>query len=219
MLKCQGDGFTDRYFLHLYMPSDLPKHRQMRVAATMLSAYLHRRGVCKWLRDGPFTVLGRALLCSLALIAAGSCERPAGSGGAKRPRSGAAGALDAAGRERIMAGGGKGANRGGGGIPGWFRPFSSGTGVTCSWRDGWRRGDSQAYLGPRALCRARDMMIDWAVLPPAGGMRPLSLYRPSAWPCAAGPGAADSGLAGAGRGYAPSGEFGCGSPASPARPG
>ena len=27
---------------------------------------------------------------------------------------------------------------------------------------------SQAYLGPRALCRARDMMIDWAVLPPAG---------------------------------------------------
>src|SRR5450755_3826238 len=35
------------------------------------SAYLHRRGVCKWLRDGPFTVLGRASLCSLALIAAG----------------------------------------------------------------------------------------------------------------------------------------------------
>src|SRR5438034_6756186 len=39
-------------------------------------------------------------------------------------------------------------------------------------------------------------------------MRPLSLYRPSAWPAGAGPGAADSGLAGAGRGYAPSGEFG-----------
>src|SRR6266487_2136995 len=39
-------------------------------------------------------------------------------------------------------------------------------------------------------------------------MRPLSLFRPSAWPCAAGPVAADSGLAGAGRGYAPSGEFG-----------
>ena len=62
----------------------------------------------KWFRDGPFTVLGRASLCSLALIAAGSCERPAGSGGAERPRSGAAGALDAAGRERIMAGGGQG---------------------------------------------------------------------------------------------------------------
>ena len=28
------------------------------------------------------------------------------------------------------------------------------------------------------------------------GMRPLSLFRPSAWPCAAGPGAADSGLPG-----------------------
>jgi hypothetical protein len=50
-------------------------------------------------------------------------------------------------------------------------------------------------------------------------MRPLSLYRPSAWPCAAGPGAADGGLAGAGRGYAPSGEFGSGSPARPAAPG
>src|SRR4029077_11221376 len=50
-------------------------------------------------------------------------------------------------------------------------------------------------------------------------MRPLSLFRPSAWPCAAGPGAADSGLAGAGRGYTPSGEFGSGSPAPPGAPG
>src|SRR5271167_3526233 len=50
-------------------------------------------------------------------------------------------------------------------------------------------------------------------------MRPLSLYRPSAWPCAAGPVAADSGLAGAGRGYAPSGELGSGSPAWPAASG
>ncbi len=40
--------------------------------------------------------------------------------------------------------------------------FHDGTG------DGGRGGDSQAYLGPRALCRTRDMMIDWAVLPPAG---------------------------------------------------
>ncbi len=46
-------------------------------------------------------------LCSLALIAAGSCERAAGSGGAERPRSGAAGALDAAAREQIMGCGGK----------------------------------------------------------------------------------------------------------------
>src|SRR5437660_7878335 len=53
------------------------------------------------------------------------------------------------------------------------------------------------------------MMIDW-VSSRLRGMRPLSLYRPSAWPCAAGPVAADSGLAGAGRGYAPSGEFGSG---------
>jgi hypothetical protein len=53
-------------------------------------------------------------------------------------------------------------------------------------------------------------------VPRQRGMRPLSLFRPSAWPCAAGPGAADSGLAGAGRGHAPSGEFGSGSP--PGRP-
>ena len=38
--------------------------------ARTLSAYLHRRGDRKWFRDGPFTVLGRASLCSLALIAA-----------------------------------------------------------------------------------------------------------------------------------------------------
>ena len=40
------------------------------------------------------------------MIAAGFCERAGGSGGAQRPRSGAAGALDAAGREQIMPGGG-----------------------------------------------------------------------------------------------------------------
>src|SRR5271166_3349209 len=78
-----------------------------------LSAYLHRHVTASGFGDGPFSVLGRASVCSLALIAAGSCERAAGSGGAKRPRSGSAGALDAAARERIMAGGGKGANRGG----------------------------------------------------------------------------------------------------------
>jgi len=57
------------------------------------------------------------------------------------------------------------------------------------------------------------MMIDW-VSSRLRGMRPLGLYRPSAWSCAAGPVAADSGLAGAGRGCAPSGEFGC----APRRP-
>src|SRR5690242_20817508 len=62
------------------------------------------------------------------------------------------------------------------------------------------------------------MMIDWASSR-RRGMRPLSLLRPSAWPCAAGPGAADSGLAGAGRGYALSGESGSGSPARPATSG
>ena len=76
---------------------------------------------------------GRASLCPLALIAAGFCERAAGSGGAKRPRSGAGGALDPAARERIMAGGGKGANLGGTGGFGitCAVPFLLGPGVTC----------------------------------------------------------------------------------------
>src|SRR6266700_3445456 len=67
---------------------------------------------CKWFCGGPVYGSGRASVCSLALIAAGSCERAAGSGGAERPRSGAAGALDTAAREQIMGCGGKGANRG-----------------------------------------------------------------------------------------------------------
>ena len=125
--------------------------------ARTLSAYLHRRGDRKWLRDGPFTVLGRASLCSLALIAAGSCERAAGSGGAKRPRSDAAGALDAAARERIMAGGGKGANlrRDRRFRDCWRSAFLAGIGVTCSMTGRGAARGSQAYLGPRALCRAR----------------------------------------------------------------
>ena len=81
-------------------------------SARTLSAYLHRHVTASGFGDGPFSVLGRASVCSLALIAAGSCERAAGSGGAERPRSGAAGALDAAAREQIMGCGGKGANRG-----------------------------------------------------------------------------------------------------------
>jgi hypothetical protein len=74
------------------------------------SAYLQRRGDASGSVVAAFTVCGRASLCPLALIAAGVRERAAGSGGAKRPRSGAEGALDLAARERIMAGGGKGAN-------------------------------------------------------------------------------------------------------------
>src|SRR6266849_4025731 len=43
-------------------------------------------------------------------------------------------------------------------------------------------------------------------------MRPLSLFRPSAWPCAAGR-CGLTAAAGAGRGCTPSGECGCGLPA------
>ena len=139
------------------------------LAARTPSAYLHRRGDRKWFRDGPFTVLGRASLCSLALIAAGSCERAAGSGGAERPRSGAAGALDAAARERIMGRRGQGSEPGVGGFGAGVGPFLPGTGVTCSVAGRGAARGSQAYLGPRALCRARRHDDRSGVLPPAGG--------------------------------------------------
>src|SRR6202011_4095863 len=110
-----------------------------------------------------FTVCGRASLCSLALIAAGFCERAAGSGGAKRPRSGAEGALDAAAGERIMAGGGKGANlrRDRRFRVCWRGAFLAGTGGDLLHDGTGRRGDSQAYLGPRARAAPGDMMMYW----------------------------------------------------------
>jgi hypothetical protein len=62
-----------------------------------------------------------------------------------------------------MAGGEQGSEpRGIGGIRGLTQAFLAGD------RGGLLRGGtraaigSRAYLGPRALCRARDMMIDWA---------------------------------------------------------
>jgi hypothetical protein len=51
-------------------------------------------------------VWGCLSMLPVPLIAAGFCERAGGSRGAQRPRSGAAGALDAIARERIMPGGG-----------------------------------------------------------------------------------------------------------------
>ncbi len=46
-------------------------------------------------------------------------------------------------------------------------PFLPVTGDLLHGRTG-RRGDSQAYLGPRALCRARRHDDRLGVLPPAG---------------------------------------------------
>jgi hypothetical protein len=94
----------------------------------------------KWVRDGSFSVLGCASLCSLALIAA---------------------------RERTMAGWGMRAD----GVSG----FGAGAGLSCWDGGGLLRGGtgaargSQAYLGPRALCRARRHDDRLGVLPPAGG--------------------------------------------------
>jgi hypothetical protein len=77
---------------------------------------------------GPFAVMitpgpGIPESAPCPLIAAGFCERAGGSRGAQRPRSGAAGALDAIVRERIMPGG-RGQGAPGGGIrfsgSGWW---------------------------------------------------------------------------------------------------
>ena len=72
---------------------------------------------------------------------------------------------------------------------------------------GVRRRGSQAYLWPTGTSARRHDLLG---APRLRGVRPLILCRPSAWPCAAGLVAADKHLAGAGRGYAPSGE--CGAP-------
>ena len=62
----------------------------------------------------------------VAGIALRDRERAAGSGGAERPRSGAAGALTRPPGSGSWAGGGEGANRGGRRIRGWGMPFFRG---------------------------------------------------------------------------------------------
>jgi len=65
-----------------------------------------------------------------------------------------------------------------------------GTGVTFLRGEG-EGGEGQPGL-PRPAGAVPRPATWWSIgCPPAcGGMRPLSLFRPSAWPCAAGPGAA-----------------------------
>src|SRR5690348_14733566 len=117
-----------------------------------------------------------------------------------------------------MAGGGNGANRGDRRIRRLAYGLSRlGRGVTCSVAGRGRRGGSQAYLGPRALCRARRHDDRLGVLPPAGDAAAQSIQAVRL-ALRGRTVAADSGLAGAGRGYAPSGEFGSGSLTWPAVP-
>jgi hypothetical protein len=103
-----------RFYRHILLPelpaADLHIRRSRRRPGPPPSAYLHRSGDASGSVVAAFTVCGRASLCPVALIAAGSCERAGRVRGAKRPPSGAEGALDPAARERIMAGGGKGAD-------------------------------------------------------------------------------------------------------------
>ena len=56
-----------------------------------------------------------------------------------------------------MAGGARERTAGAGGIQrfGWRGAFLAGDGVTCAVAGRGRARGSQAYLGPRALCRAR----------------------------------------------------------------
>jgi hypothetical protein len=62
-----------------------PTVRTDRPRGRTPSAYLHRHVTASGFRDGPFSVSGRASLCSLALIAACSCERAARVRGREAP--------------------------------------------------------------------------------------------------------------------------------------
>ena len=57
--------------------ADLPLCASRRDFGPPPSAYLHRHVTASGSAVSPVTVLGRASLCSLALIAAGFCEPPA----------------------------------------------------------------------------------------------------------------------------------------------
>jgi len=147
-------------------------------------------------------VPGHAQFPPCPRIGAGSCERATGSGGAQRPRSGAAGALDAAARERMMGQPGQGMVRGDGG-GGQVSGAGPSLGVDTGGRAmRARRGDGEGQPGlPRpAGTRAvpGDMMIDR--VSPAGGGCGRSVFggRPRALRGRAV--AADSPVAGAGRG-------------------
>ena len=83
-------------------------------------------------------------------IGAVCCERAAGSRSAQRPRSGAAGVLDAAVRERIIGQPGLGGGRGAAVRCSGAGAFLMAGRWPATGRPGIRQGGSQAYLGPRA---------------------------------------------------------------------
>jgi len=104
-----------------------------------------------------------------------------------------------------MAGGARERTAGDREDSGLMQAFLAGVGGDL-FRGGTGGGGGQPGLpGPAGACRARRHDDRLGVLPPAGGCgRSVYSGRPPD-PAGAGPGAADSGLAGAGRGYAPSG--------------
>ena len=118
------------------------------VCGYVTSAYLHRNVTASGSAVGRLPFLGRTSVCSLALIAAGSCERAVRVRGAKRPRSGAAGALEAAAREQIMADRGQGSEPRGGGFGGLAYALSSGD------RGDLRKCSGMTFVAPTlsAIC-------------------------------------------------------------------
>ena len=102
--------------------------------------------------------------------------------------SGAAGALDAAGRERmigVLGAGKRGWRVSGGGCWSFLRELWA----VVPWHRGCGAGSSQAYLGPRAgafaCSRPGDMMIDW-VSPRLRGDAAAHSVQAVRVPCAAG---------------------------------
>ncbi len=145
-----------RFYRHILLPelptADLHIRRSRRRPGPPPSAYLHRRGDASGSAVAAFTVCRRASLCPVALIAAGSCERSAGSGARNARRAAPKAPLTRPPGSGSWPAGARGRTCGGTGGFGFAGavPFLPGPGVTCSMTGRGRRGGSQAYLGPRA---------------------------------------------------------------------
>jgi uncharacterized protein YbjQ (UPF0145 family) len=85
--NAEVDGYTElvnmaRHDARVELAADVAR---MGAEGVVVSAYLHRHVTASGFRDGPFSVSGRASLCSRALIAAGSRERAARVRGREAP--------------------------------------------------------------------------------------------------------------------------------------
>ncbi len=191
-VDARGVGPSGRYQLRCVVASSWQPARVPALPASACDRKRSIRGFCGHDHPGP----GMAESAPCPLIAAGFCERAGGSRGAQRPR--------AAPQAPLTRPSGSGSCRAAGGRESLavrdavqrFRRAAFLCGVTSSGGRGGGARSSQPYLGPRGFgCCPGDMMID-RVSPACGDAAAQSNQAVRL----AGPAAADSGSAGAGRG-------------------